>query len=174
MISWSDALLALCFWVVTFYLFRPSALREQAWSDRRSFAPRLLALCLAVSLSFQVDPLAAAFDSLVGLRNLSWLLAYLNAVAAAYAGVLTLVVMGQRKMPQSVNILTVATLLALMVFFTALMRSGEELHNHFPTSASALGFREILYVSLALQLIFAIRIQWGLLEREELPIPLLE
>ncbi len=165
-LSWSDAILASLFWGLTLYLFHRSP-NLQEWTDRRVFAPRLLVLLLAISLSFQVDPLAARFDALVGVNNLSWLLAYANASAAAYAGILAMVSMARRTVPYWLNAVTVMMFLALGLLFPSVAASPEELHNHLPVSASLLIYRELLYAYLSMMAIVGIRIHRRWLQQEE-------
>lgn len=165
-LSWSDALLACLFWGLTIYLFSRAPSREQ-WTDRRVVAPRLLVLLLAISLSFQVDPLAARFDALVGVNNLSWFLAYANVSVAAYAGVLAMVVMARRTVPLWLNGVTAIMFLALVLLFPSVAQSPEELHNQLPASAALLTYRELLYVYLSFMAIVGIRIHRLWLKQEE-------
>lgn len=166
-IAWSDAALAALFWLLTFYLFRPSALRKERWSDRRAFGPRLLVLALAVSLSFQIDPLAAEFDALVGINNLSWLLAYGNAAVAAYAGLIAMVAMGKRPFPRWLNVVTLAILAAFLLLVPILASNPEEMHSRLPQSSALLIYRELLYVFLSVMTIFGMSIHREWLENEE-------
>lgn len=165
-ISWGDAALATLFWLLALYLFRSKPRSGQRWSDRRANAGRFLVLFLAISLSFQIDPFAARFDALVGLNNLSWMLAYGNAVAAAYAGVLAMVIMAKRTIPRRLNVMTVVMLGALFLLYPALASTPEEFHNTLPQSAALLIFRELLYAYLALMAIVGIRIHLGWLRDE--------
>ncbi len=81
-----DQLLAFPFWVLTLYLLRPTVLRQASWRKPEGLLARLFAVNAALSLTFQMDLVAEAFDRAVGVRNLSWLVAYLLGVATAYCG----------------------------------------------------------------------------------------
>jgi hypothetical protein len=168
-ISWSDVILVVAFWVLVLFVLHPKASRDKDWRDRPTLGGRVLALCIAVSLSFQIDPLGAWFDSAVGVNNLSWLLGYLNAVVGIYAGVTGLLAVRDRKPPRWATLATVGAILTLFLLFPGFAAGPEELHNGLPSTVLSLLFRAALYVHATLLALFTIGIMRRWLEKEELP-----
>ncbi len=145
-----DLILTLGFWSVVLYLFRPSIIGQHDWRDKRVLGLRLLALFLAVSLSFQVDFLASKFDAWIGIPNLSWLLGYVPAIFAGYATAIALSAMANRSLPRWIGIATAITLVGFGLLFLGL-RAGPELpHDQFPKTTTLLVFRELLYAYMFL------------------------
>ena len=78
--------LAVCFWILELYLFRPSILRTPGWYQSGGLLVRLFAFSLAISFSLQFDPLAQAVDQTAGINNLSWLLGYITTITGVVCG----------------------------------------------------------------------------------------
>lgn len=78
-----DLLIVTLAWVAT--VFRFEAVVKSVRKGRSRFLrPWLFALTLSLFATFQVDFVHRAFDSLVGVNNLSWLISYLFGAPAIY------------------------------------------------------------------------------------------
>ncbi len=145
-----DALMALSFWIATFYLFRPGAIRRSEGTTLTGWLPRLFVLNAALSLSVQVDAWAPALDRTFQINNLSWFIGYVLAAIAGYCG---LAGWGRVRRYLSLPRLTIITVVILSLYlllFPALAGDPEQLHNDFAKTWNGLVFRETSYLWLVL------------------------
>lgn len=168
MIAWYDALFTLSFWALTCYLWRPSEIRKGGWKDHRVLGTRLFALCLAISFLFQVDPLGADFDAVMGVHNLSWVFGYVSSVIAIYAGMVALANIRRINLPPLLPFATICVVACFGLLLLGLVTSPEELHDDFPTSLAALLFREALYSYLLIVSFFGFKMFRDLMTNEKL------
>jgi hypothetical protein len=78
-----DLLIVTLAWVATVFRFE-AIVRSVRKGRSRFLRPWLFALTLSLFATFQVDFVHRAFDSLVGVNNLSWLISYLFGASAIY------------------------------------------------------------------------------------------
>lgn len=146
--AWFDVLMALAFWALCFSLHRGSKSLRRVLQDPRVIGARMFALCIALSLSFQIDPFAGMLDRALGINNLSWLVGYVLAVCAVYAGIFSVTAVDARTPPRWLTVLTLAVIGGFLVLTPGLTRAAEELHDALPKSTPTLLLRELLYVYL--------------------------
>ena len=124
-----DQLLALPFWAITFYLVRPSVLRQAEWRKPAGFLARLFTSNAALSLTLQIDPVARRFDQAIGIRNLSWLLAYILGVTTTYCGFSAWTYLHENHLPRRAAALAMGTIILLILAFLPLAANPEIPHS---------------------------------------------
>jgi hypothetical protein len=167
-IRW-DQLLAFPFWTLTLYLLRPTVLHEGAWRKPEGLLARLFVGNAALSLTFQMDPVAQAFDRAVGVPNLSWLLAYVLGVATAYCGFSTWTYLKEQHLPRRATPVAIGTIVLLVLAFRPLAGVPEIPHSAAIDTTAQLIFRVILYLFFAFIANEALGVFQQFLRREELP-----
>jgi hypothetical protein len=146
--AWFDILMALAFWALCHSLLRGERSCRGVLQDPHVIGARMFALCMALSLSFQIDPFAGMLDRALGINNLSWLIGYMLAVCAVYAGIFSVMAVGARTPPRWLTVLTVAVIAGFLVLAPQLVQTSEELHDALPKSLPTLLLRELLYFYL--------------------------
>jgi len=164
-----NQLLALPFWALTFYLLRPSVLRQAEWRKPEGLLARLFTSSAALSLTLQADPVASWFDAAIGIQNLSWLLAYILAVTATYGGYSAWTHLRENHLPHRATVLAVGTILLLVLAFVPLAALPEISHAATFGTPSQVWFRVILYLFMGLMAIDALRVFKQFLQQEKLP-----
>lgn len=167
--AWIDLGMALGFWALWLVLRRGGKPLAQVWQDRRVLGARFFAFTMALSLSLQIDPFAARLDDAVGIRNVSWVLGYVFAIGAVYAGIVSVTAVDARATPRWLTGFTFALVGFLIALTPTLAGLPEELHNELPRSLWTLVMREALYVYLLCisSIGFTTFARWQL--REKLP-----
>lgn len=146
--AWFDVLMALAFWALCISLHRGQRSWRSVLQDPRVIGARMFALCMALSLSFQIDPFARMLDRALGVNNLSWLIGYILAVCAVYAGIFSVMAVGAHTPPRWLTLLTVAIIAGFLILAPPLSQTAEELHDALPKSLPTLLLRELLYIYL--------------------------
>lgn len=164
-----DQLLALPFWAITFYLLRPSVLRQVEWRKPEGILARLFTSNAALSLTLQADPVARRFDQAIGIRNLSWLLAYLLGVTTTYFGFSAWTYLRENHLPRRATALAMGTIVLLVLAFLPLTASPEIPHSGSFDTPAQVFFRVILYLFMGLMANEGLRVFKQFLQQEELP-----
>lgn len=164
-----DQLLALPFWAITLYLLRPGVLRQAKWRQPSGVLARLFTLTAALSLTLQADPVALWFDQALGIRNLSWLLAYVFGVATTYCGFSAWTYLRENQLPRRAAALALSTILLLGFAFVPLAALPEIPHSASFNTVEQVLFRSILYLFMGLMSIEGLRVLKQFARQEELP-----
>ncbi len=164
-----DQLLALPFWAITFYLLRPSILRQVEWRKPEGLLARLFTSTAALSLTLQIDPVARRFDQAIGVHNLSWLLAYLLGVTTTYCGFSAWTYLRENHLPRRATALAAGTGVLLVLAFLPLATVPEIPHSGSFDTPAQVFFRVILYLFMGLMANEGLRVFKQFLEQEELP-----
>ena len=164
-----DQLLALPFWAISLYLLRPSVLREAKWRQPSGILARLFTITAATSLTFQADPIALWFDQAMGIRNLSWLLAYVLGVATTYFGFSAWTYLREHHLPRRAAAFAFGTILLLGLAFVPLAVLPEIPHSASFNTDEQVIFRTILYLFMGLMSIEGLRVFKQFARQEELP-----
>ena len=164
-----DQLLALPFWAITFYLVRPSVLRQAEWRKPAGFLARLFTSNAALSLTLQIDPVARRFDQAIGIRNLSWLLAYILGVTTTYCGFSAWTYLRENHLPRRAAALAMGTIILLILAFLPLAANPEIPHSASFNTPAQIFFRVILYLFMGLMANEGLGVFKQFLRQEELP-----
>ncbi len=164
-----NQLVALPFWALTFYLLRPSVLRQGEWRKPEGLLARLFTSNAALALTLQADPVATRLDAAVGIRNLSWLLAYILGVTTTYCGFSAWTYLREKQLPRRAAALAMGTILLLALAFAPLAALPEIPHTAAFDTPSQVWFRLILYLFMGLMAIEALRVFQQFLRQEKLP-----
>ncbi|MBM3130609.1 MAG: hypothetical protein FJ009_18515 [Chloroflexi bacterium] len=164
-----DQLLALPFWAITFYLFRPRALRQGSWRKPTGVLARLFTLTAALSLTLQSDPVALWLGHATGIRNLSWLLAYILGVVTTYCGFSAWTYLRENHLPRRAAVLAAIAIVLLVIAFPPLADLPEISHSAAVNSSEEVAFRIVLYLFMGLMSIEGLRVFKQFARQEELP-----
>jgi hypothetical protein len=145
--TWQLAGIASLIWLVVIYKFK--AMWRQRWRRRDSITFHFWAFAFftAVGLLFMIEPIYLAFDHLVGLANLAWLILYVALSLAIYfiasSCYLVLKQAQPRIMPWSLGL----TLLFLgVVYATGIVTLPEKPEHTIPETLVEAVFMQTLYV----------------------------
>ncbi|NKQ35713.1 MAG: hypothetical protein HF973_08875 [Chloroflexi bacterium] len=147
---WIEIVIVALAWGIAAYKFKA------AWQERQRYAESItiyfwfFALCVAIGMTFMIEDAHLAFDQLVGVANLAWLVGYVAFSLAIYLITSGCLLILKQPRPRLMAYSLWVTLAILVVVFVFGISSLPEKPDHtIPETFAELVFMQTVYLYVA-------------------------
>ena len=147
---WIEASVAALAWVIVAYKFKAAWQERQRHTESITIYFWLFAVCVAIGMTFMVENAYLAFDQLVGVTNLAWLVGYAAFSLAIYLITSGCLLVLKQPRPRLMVYSLWATLAILVILFLFGIVSQPEKPDHtIPETFVELVFMQTVYLYVA-------------------------
>lgn len=152
---WDKAFVALLAWFVAAYTFKPMWDNKGWRTGSITFYYWSFAFFFAVGLTFMIWPVYLAFNRLVGLPNLGWLLSYISFLIAVYMSSKACYLLLKQPPPRLLlGALVIITAVLTALYATTIVFLPEKVDHTIPEQPAEMLFMIIIYLYVAVFCLF--------------------